>query len=59
MINYILGALICGLITFIIARERGLKNPVIWGIGGAVFTLFAIGTVTFVKKKIKEKKDNK
>lgn len=56
--TYILAALVCGLITYIVADKKGLKNPILWGIGGAVFTVFAIGVVIFVKKKIREKKNS-
>jgi|GEM_PF-6325207 hypothetical protein len=50
--TYILVALCCGLLTYTIADKRSLKNPILWGIGGAIFTVIAIGAVTFAKKKI-------
>lgn len=58
IIDYILASLLFDLATYIIADKKGFKNPILWGIGGVVFTIFAIGVVFFIKDKIKEKKDN-
>lgn len=56
--NYFIAAFVCGLITYIIADKKGLKNPILWGIGCGALTFIGIGAVIFAKKKIKEKKDN-
>ena len=53
---YILLAVACGLATYIIAEKKNLKNPVLWAIGGAVFSVIALGAIVFIKKKVQEKK---
>lgn len=53
---YILVALICGLATYIVADKKKLKHPILWGVAGVIFTIAAVGIVTFVNKKVKNKK---
>ena len=53
---YILAALVCGLVTYTVANKKKLKYPILWGVAGAIFTIVAVGAVTFINKKVKNKK---
>jgi hypothetical protein len=48
--RYILIALACGIISFLVAKEKG-KNPIAWFIYGLLFSFITIFVIAFIRKK--------
>lgn len=55
--DYIVISLICGVVCFLFAKEKG-KNPILWFIIGLVLSILAILIIALIKKKINKKKEN-
>jgi hypothetical protein len=53
--SYLIIALLAGLASFLIAKEKGL-DPVKWFIIGFLASLAGLAIITLVKKKIGENK---
>lgn len=51
----IMGAIACAFASYFIAKSRGFKNPIIWGLAGLFGTFLVVAIVTFIKKKVDEK----
>ena len=55
----IMGAIACAFVSYWIAKSRGFKNPILWGVAGLFGTFVVVAIVTFIKKKIDENKHAK
>jgi hypothetical protein len=55
--SYLVIALLSGLASFLIAKEKGL-DPIKWFIIGALASLAGLAILTFIKKRIDAKKNN-
>lgn len=49
----------CGVASYYIAKDKGLKNPLIWGAAGVVGSVAVFLIVSFIKKKASDKKSVK
>lgn len=47
-------SLIIGVICYLWAKEKNLPNPLLWLFGGAVFSIFTLAIIAFIKKKVKK-----
>lgn len=46
----------CGVACYYIAKDKGLKNPIVWGAAGVVGSVAVFLIVSFIKKKVSNKK---
>ena len=56
--DYILIALVCGIVCFLIAKEKG-KNPILWFAIGFVLSFIAVFIIALIKKRIDKNKTHR
>jgi NADPH:quinone reductase-like Zn-dependent oxidoreductase len=49
----------CGVACYFIAKDKGLKNPIVWGAAGLVGSVAILLIASFIKKKVSDKKSAK
>ena len=49
----------CGVACYYIAKDKGLKNPVVWGVAGVVGSVLALLLISFLRNKVLGKKMGK
>ena len=54
---YVIFVILAGIISYFIAKKRGMPHPGLWFIGGVIFNVFAVGAVIFIAKHFKSKKE--
>lgn len=54
---YLVISLICGVVCFLFAKEKG-KNPFVWFVVGLFSSLIGVLIIAMIKKKYNQKKVN-
>lgn len=49
----------CGVACYYIAKDKGLKNPVVWGVAGVVGSVLTLLIISFLRNKVLGKKMGK